>query len=62
MKNLLKSVVDEPVGNRVVDGGGTDEPVPPVVVGPVEVLDGCPVVVDNNDVVCEARYINHIVK
>lgn len=40
------SAVDEPVGVHVLDGGGTDEPVAPVVVGPVPVLDGCPYVVE----------------
>lgn len=46
-------MVDKPVGNRVDDGGGTDEPVVPVV-GPVAVLDGCPFVVDSDVVVLEA--------
>jgi len=37
-----------------VDGGGTEDPIAPVVEGPVAVLDGCPVVVDIDDVVYEA--------
>ncbi len=36
------------------DGGGTDEPVVPVV-GPDPVLDGCPFVVDSDVVVLEAK-------
>jgi hypothetical protein len=44
------------VGNRVVDGGGTDDPVAPIVVGPVPVLDGCPLVLDNKEEVDEALY------
>ena len=46
---LLISVVEEPVGNIVVDGGELVDPIAPVVVGPVPVLDGCPVVVDTDD-------------
>lgn len=55
---VLISVGDEPVGNRVVDGGGIDDPIAPVVEGPVAVLDGCPVVVDIDDVVYETIPIN----
>jgi hypothetical protein len=51
------SVVDEPVGNLVVAGGGTDEPVLPIVVGPVPVLDGCPVVLDNDGVVLKVSLV-----
>ncbi len=46
-------VVDEPVGNRVLDGGGADELIAAVVVGPDPVLDGCPFVVDNDDPVLD---------
>jgi hypothetical protein len=56
-KHLLRSVVDEPVGNRVVDDGEVDVPIPPVVVGPVAEDFGCPVVVDTDDVVLEAIYM-----
>ena len=38
--------VEEPPGNFVEDGGAVDFPEPPVVDGPLPVLDGCPCVVD----------------
>jgi hypothetical protein len=44
-KSLLNNVVVEPSGSLVVEGGGTDAFVPPVVLGPVPVLVGCPKVV-----------------
>ena len=40
----------------MVDGGGIDELVAPVVVGPEPVLDGCPVVDDKEGVVPVAMY------
>ena len=41
----IKPVV-VPMGLRVVVGGGRDDPVAPVVVGPDPVLLGCPAVVE----------------
>lgn len=45
MHSPIKLVV-EPIGLRVLVGGGMEELVAPFVVGPDAVLLGCPVVVE----------------
>ena len=54
--HLLMDDDENPVGYRVLDGGGTDEPVTPIVVGPEPVLDGCPAVDDNDGVPVVTKY------